>query len=147
MASFIIAILYRMEHIGAHIEREKKRGRQTERGELLRYFMERLNRTRTQDHLPALTLPRMGRLLEKIPTKDLYYLRSVCDDSASRGGVVAFSKRFWWELDPKKHTEEAKQKAAEKTKKKFASTASYPRPFQPKRPTKRVSKRDLHNLY
>jgi hypothetical protein len=138
-----------MEHIKAHIDREKKRGRATERGELLRYFIEQLNRTRVRDGLPLLTLPRMGRLLEKIPTKDLYYLRSICEDSASRGGIVAFSKRFWWEINPKKHTEEEKQKAAAKAaapkyKKTYAKTTNA---FRAKRPVKRLSKKDLHNLY
>jgi hypothetical protein len=136
-----------MEHIGAHIEKEKKRSRATERGELLRYFMQQLNRPRKSDGLPALTLPRMGRVVEKIPTKDLYYLRSVCEDSASRGGIVAFSKRFWWELNPKKHTEEQKA-LAEKSKKKFARAAAGPYPPRARRPAvKRASKRDLHNLY
>ena len=79
-----------------------KREKLTERGELMRYFMERLNRTRAQDGLAPLTMARMGRVLVAIPTKDLYYLRSVCDDAESRGGAAAFSKKFWWEVKPKK---------------------------------------------
>ncbi len=146
-----------MEHIGAHIDREKKRGKQTERGELLRFFCEKLNRTRPHDGLPMITLPRMGRLVEKIPTKDLYYLKSICDDSASRGGIVAFSKRFWWEINPKKHEpkkEPARRQAGgesfltkPKYKKTFGSATRAPRPPRPKPLAKRVSKRDLHNLY
>jgi hypothetical protein len=135
-----------MEHIKAHIEKEKKRGHATERGELLRYFMGQLNRTRVRDGLPLLTLPRMGRLLEKIPTKDIYYLRSVCEDSASRGGIIAFSKRFWWEINPKKHDPEKEnaKSITPKYKKTYAKAANTPRA---KRVTKRPSKRDLHNLY
>ena len=86
-----------MEHIGKHLEAKKKRARQTERGELLRYFMERLNAARARDGLPPLTMPRMGRVLVAIPTKDLYYLKSVCDQARN------FSKKFWWEVNPKKH--------------------------------------------
>ena len=44
-------------------------------------------------------MPRMGKILEGIPTKDLYYLKRVCDDAGN------FSKKFWWLLDPKKHEE------------------------------------------
>jgi len=39
----------------------------------------------------------MGKILEKIPTKDLYYLKRVC------AGSKSFSKRFLWKLDAKKH--------------------------------------------
>jgi hypothetical protein len=39
----------------------------------------------------------MGKILEGIPTKDLYYLQSIC------GKARNFSKKFWWEVDPKKH--------------------------------------------
>lgn len=92
-----------MEHIGKHIESpsaRSKKERQTERGELMRYFMEHLNTGRAKDGLPPLTMGRMGRLLVAIPTRDLYYLKSVCDDAASRG--QSFSKKFWWEIKPKK---------------------------------------------
>lgn len=88
-----------MEHIGKHISGNAltKRDKATERGELMRYFMDRLNATRLRDGLPPLTMPRMGRLLVAIPTKDLYYLKSVCDQATD------FSKKFWWEINPKKH--------------------------------------------
>lgn len=75
----------------------KKRSRETERGELMRYFVDRINPGRVRDGLPKITMPRMGLMLEQIPTKDLYYLKRVCDDSKN------FSKRFFFELDPKKH--------------------------------------------
>jgi len=89
-----------MQHIKAHMGGESSRSkkeRATERGELMKYFMENLNVSRRRDGLPPLTMPRMGRLLVAIPTKDLYYLRSVCDQAKD------FSKKFWWEINPKKH--------------------------------------------
>lgn len=87
-----------MKHIGAHIrEGANKKERITERGELLKYFMERLNSERRQDGLVLLTMPRMGKTLQVIPTKDLYYLKRVCDEAKN------FSKKFWWEINPKKH--------------------------------------------
>ncbi len=104
-----------MDHISAHINGSvpPKKGRQTperatERGEMMRFFMDRLNPSRTQSGLPKLTMPRMGRLLEKIPTKDLYYLKTVCSNAKD------FSKKFWWEINPKNHTPEAKAKAAKR---------------------------------
>lgn len=86
-----------MRHIGAHLTQTRSRLRQTERGELMRYFLDRINPGRVRDGLPKITMARMGKILEQIPTKDLYYLKRICDDSAN------FSKRFFYELNPKKH--------------------------------------------
>jgi hypothetical protein len=94
---------------------QKKRARLTERGELMRHFKDELNRARRRDGLELITMPRMGKILEAIPTSALYYLKSVCDETARRGGE--FSKRFWWEVDPKKHTEEYKKAHPPSTKK------------------------------
>ncbi|HVZ75905.1 MAG TPA: hypothetical protein VG934_01380 [Candidatus Paceibacterota bacterium] len=99
-----------MDHIKLHLVEKRGRDRATERGEMLRYFMLKLNAARVRDGWPPLTLPRMGRILQAIPTKDLYYLKSVCDNAKD------FSKKFWWEVNPKKHTE--LEKKEEQTKKK-----------------------------
>lgn len=88
-----------MRHIGASLRQSRARIRETERGELMTYFKDRLNATRQRDGLELISMPRMGKILEGIPTKDLYYLKRVCDDAAN------FSKKFWWLLDPKKHEE------------------------------------------
>lgn len=89
-----------MEHIKSHIKRNLSKTRETERGELMKYFCQRLNAQRMRDNYPKITMSRMGKTLEKIPTKDLYYLKRVCDDAQN------FSKKFWWEVDPKKHDQE-----------------------------------------
>jgi hypothetical protein len=87
-----------MEHIRAHIvATPRKKEKATERGELMQYFMEKLNRARVRDGIPPLSMPRMGKILQLIPTRDLYYLKSVCDSAND------FSKKFWWEVSPKKH--------------------------------------------
>lgn len=99
-----------MEHIGKHMQqpsKASKRERASERGELMEYFAQTLNVSRVRDGYPPLSLGRMGRLLVAIPTEDLYYLKSVCDKATD------FSKKFWWEINPKNHTPEAKA-AAEK---------------------------------
>ena len=75
------------------------RKRKTERGELLRFFQRHLNYSRKKDgHIP-LTMAALGAVLEGIPTNDLYYLKSVCSRAKN------FSKKFWWEVDPKKQRE------------------------------------------
>lgn len=73
------------------------RKRQTERGELMRFFLRHLNYSRKNDGLAPMTMAHLGTVLEKIPTQDLYYLKSVCSQAKH------FSKKFWWELDPSKH--------------------------------------------
>ena len=78
-------------------EAPKGRKRLTERGELMRFFQRHLNYARKQDGLPSITMAHLGTILEKIPTQDLYYLKSVCSSAKN------FSKKFWWELDPTKH--------------------------------------------
>ena len=78
----------------------KGRGRKTERGELMRFFQRHLNLARKQDGLEPISMSRMGYILEQIPTQDLYYLQSVCMKAKH------FSKKFWWEIDPKKHLAE-----------------------------------------
>lgn len=76
-----------------------KKSRATERGELMRFFTRHLNYSRANDGLPKLTMGRMGKILEGIPTQDLYYLKSVCSRAKN------FGKKFWWEIDPEKHKE------------------------------------------
>lgn len=93
-------VLNGMKRIGDHLRRfERSTTRKTERGELMRYFVAHLNPSRVKDGLPLITMSRLGKILEGIPTKDLYYLKSVCDKAKH------FSKKFWWEVDPKKHQE------------------------------------------
>jgi len=92
-----------MKHIGDLIKSTPSDGsRKTERGELMRYFRAHLNAARAGDGLSLITMSRMGKILEGIPTRDLYYLKSVCSKAKH------FSKKFWWEVDPKKHSKEAK---------------------------------------
>lgn len=81
----------------------KGRNRLTERGELMRFFCRHLNFARAKDGLLPISMPRMGKILEGIPTDDLYYLQSVCSKAKN------FSKKFWWEIDPKKHIKENDQ--------------------------------------
>lgn len=93
-----------MKHISELAKKpEKVVARKTERGELMRHFQTYLNASRAHAKLPLITMSRMGKILEGIPTKDLYYVKSVCSKAKN------FGKKFWWEVDPKKHTKEAKE--------------------------------------
>lgn len=93
-----------MQHIGAHLKKTMQTARMTERGELMKYFCERINSDRLRDGLGKITMARMGKMLEKIPTKDLYYLKSVCDKADN------FGKKFWYLLNPDKYEKANKGK-------------------------------------
>lgn len=92
-----------MKHIGRHLLTRQQRLKITERGELMKYFCEQLNHSRQRDGLPFITMGRMGKMLEKIPTKDLYYIKRVCDEAGN------FSKKFWYVLNPDKYNKDLKQ--------------------------------------
>jgi hypothetical protein len=92
-----------MKPIGDYLPKDfatQKKSKATQRGELMKFFCRHLNYSRAHDGLPMLSMSRMGKILEGIPTDDLYYLKSVCSRSKN------FSKKFWWEIDPKKHENE-----------------------------------------
>jgi hypothetical protein len=97
-----------MKHISIHIKRAAAKERVTERGEMMQYFCDRLNPDRVRDGYAKMTLGRMGKTLEKIPTKDLYYLKRVCDDAQN------FAKKFWYELNPDKYEKANKNKFGKK---------------------------------
>ena len=90
-----------MQHIGTHLNRTIQKARETERGELMKYFLSHLNPGRMSDGMPKMTMGHIGKLFQNIPTKDLYYLKRVCSDAPN------FSKKFWWRSVrssiPKKH--------------------------------------------
>lgn len=95
-----------MKHIGSALKKTLKKTNETERGELMLYFCQELNKTRVPDGLPPVSMGRMGKILQQIPTKDLYYLKKVCDDAQN------FSKKFWFEVNPKFHTPDTKAPSA-----------------------------------
>lgn len=74
-----------------------EKDRRTERGELLKQFLRMLLPEWDAKKFGPLTIPRIARKVQGIPTKDLYYLDNVCRDSKN------YSMRFWWELNPNKH--------------------------------------------
>jgi len=101
-----------MQHIGTHLRTALHKARETERGELMKYFLSHINPGRINDGMPKVTMGHLGKLFQQIPTKDLYYLKRVCSDAPN------FSKKFWWEINPKNHTDEALAKSKKAFEKK-----------------------------
>lgn len=75
-----------------------KKTRQTERGELLEYFLLQA-RKEWDEKYGKLTMSRIAYRLTGIPTKDLYALKSKTDDAQRRGS--SWAKTFWWEIKPR----------------------------------------------
>ena len=98
-----------MKHIKIHLKRAVDETRKTERGELMQYFCKHLNHAHTRDGLPPIAMGHMGKLLQKIPTKDLYYMKSVCDNAKN------FSKKFWYLLNPEKYDKSKNERKSRKS--------------------------------
>ena len=79
------------------LERYKKNGKQatSERAELYRMFLQKLNPPRIKAKLQPLTGARLGYLLEGIPTADLYALDSKCSQA------TGYSQMWWTIVKPK----------------------------------------------
>jgi hypothetical protein len=78
--------------------------RATERGELLKEFMDTINISRKGTKYPLMNIQTIGVLVGKIPTPDLYFLLSICKDAGKRhkkGYSDGFSMKFFYEIKPK----------------------------------------------
>lgn len=78
-------------------ERFLSAGRKTERGELMRTFLTKLNESRKKKGLEPMTMPRLGQILEGIPTQDLYILEKKPDNFKG-----TWSQYFYTAITPKK---------------------------------------------
>lgn len=70
--------------------------RSSERSELMKYFLERLNVGRTEPLNPAY----LGMRVAHLDMRDLYYMKSEGEDYVRRG-KGAFGKYFWGSLKVK----------------------------------------------
>lgn len=75
-----------------------KQLRRSERGDLIEYFMTEANADRDGAKFKKLPLSYYAFKLSHINVKDLYYLKSVCEDARRRGN--SWSKTFWWQIRP-----------------------------------------------
>lgn len=76
--------------------RARKSGEpRNERDEMLDIFLARLNASRIKDGYPKISYARLAKLLERIPTRDLYAFYQKCETYRS------FGAGFHYELKPK----------------------------------------------
>lgn len=77
----------------------------TERGELLKQFLEQINMSRLGTAYKQVSIAKIGMDVGHIETKDLYYLLSVCNDAGNRAKRFdqGFAKKFYYELSVQKH--------------------------------------------
>lgn len=81
-------------------EKDKtKKSRATERGDLLTYFTECVNKERDGTKYKKVRIPFIATKVSHLSTADLYYLRSSCDDARRRG--YGWSKCFFGSLKVK----------------------------------------------
>lgn len=80
-----------------YLERFKKNGKKktSERAELLRVFLERLNPAREKMGLRPMAPAYLALIFKGVPTEDLYFLDSVCKSSSN------YSKEFWYRVKPR----------------------------------------------
>ena len=84
-----------MEKISFNKKYKKTKG--TERGELMRYFTDTLNKD-LGSYKPV-TIPRMGYILQGLNLEALYYLKSIMEEAEREGRSP--QKLFWWKLKSK----------------------------------------------
>ena len=87
-----------MKHITSLFETKPRKKAVSERGELVQFFLDKLNPGRVRDGYKPLTPAALGVKLSHLSKSDLYYLKSICMDAETRGG--SFAKMFWWSLKP-----------------------------------------------
>jgi len=75
----------------------------TERGELLKFFLEHLNINRVSNKYKPMTIARVGQLLSHLDLDAIYFLKSTCVDAGNRGKNFheSFSKMFYWSIKVK----------------------------------------------
>lgn len=86
-----------------HEEPRRETSRETERGQWLQKFCDRLNPERVKAppefKLKPLTIKRMAFIVTGVPTSDLHAFWKSCENARH------FSKHFWWKLSDKKQRE------------------------------------------
>ena len=69
----------------------KNKSKATERGELLTYFVDRLNQDRDGVNYKKLQISRIAFVLSHLNVQDLYYLKSICTQFRNFGSTFWFS--------------------------------------------------------
>ena len=83
---------------------KNKKIKDTERGILLTEFLEVINMSRMGTNFKPVSIAKIGLDVAHIPTKDLYYLLSICRDAGRRAKRYdsGFAKMFYYSIKVKK---------------------------------------------
>lgn len=73
---------------------EKGKDKKTERGELLRFFVDNIKNKNGKSY----KFPFIAMKLSHLSINDLYYFVSACKDRLNREGQVTMQKYFWWSI-------------------------------------------------
>ena len=77
----------------------KPKSKDTERGELLKYFQGRVNTERVGTKYKQVSIAFIATKVAGLTLRDLYYIKSSCDDSNKNG--YSWSKCFFGSLKPR----------------------------------------------
>jgi hypothetical protein len=83
-----------MEQISNILKLPEIKKRTTERGELLRFFVDRIKNIKGKPYSFRMIAVKLSHLT----LSDLYYFKSVYTDIENRSGDIAAQKFFWWSL-------------------------------------------------
>ena len=87
------------KELDAVLKVRRNQTRETERGELLRYFTDAINKTRDGKRFKKFSIAAIAVKLSHLKQlSDLYYMKSIMEDIDRRNGPDAASKWFWWSL-------------------------------------------------
>ena len=92
-----------MEKISGLLRIQKKKvDRSNPRGELMQFFRDKINFNRRGTTFRPLSMPRMGKILEKLDLQTLYFMQSTFLDTERRRGLAAACKAFYHSLKVEK---------------------------------------------
>lgn len=87
-----------MEQIASYLNYKKEdRGKISQRAELIKFFVDNLKDREGKKYEAR----RIAVKLSHLEMRDLYFLRSECQDIINRRGVKAMNKWFWWSIKSK----------------------------------------------
>lgn len=70
----------------------------SERAELIQFFVDRLRNKDGKPFSARLIAVKLSHLKD---LQDLYYFKSVCEDTLNRKGLADMQKFFWWSIKAK----------------------------------------------
>lgn len=87
-----------------------KKEHRTERHELVSFFIEKVNPPRVRDGYKPLTPAALNFFMSHIPTRDLYLLRTKCENAVRAG--FPFDAIFWQQIREKTKPSQLRKKTS-----------------------------------